>query len=208
MHREVLTEPASLLFPSLSRFPGFYLAGGTALALQIGHRVSVDFDLFSDDPIDRTLLSQVRRLFGGTSEIAPLVNNAEELTVLVNGVKITFLRYPFPPHAPFVIYENVPLLSIPEIATTKAYTLGRRGSYKGYVDLYFVIAEGYTTLLDIITGAEKKFESEFNSRLFLEQLVYLSDLDDIEIQFIKPTITPQAIQRFFEERIKEIADEL
>ena len=60
MHREVLTEPAANLFPSLSRFRGFYLAGGTALALQIGHRISVDFDLFSDDAVPRTLLVGAR----------------------------------------------------------------------------------------------------------------------------------------------------
>ena len=121
MHRDVLTEPAALLFPSLARFPDFYLAGGTALALQIGHRVSVDFDLFSDHEIDRALLSQLRRLFGGTSEIAPLVNNVDELTVLVNGVKITFLRYPFPVREAFVMYDNVPLLSIGEIAATSLH---------------------------------------------------------------------------------------
>ena len=208
MHREVLTEPAALLFPSLNRFPGFYLAGGTALALQIGHRVSVDFDLFSDDVIDRALLPQVRRLFGTAAEISPRVNNADELTVLVNGVKITFLRYPFPAREPFVIYENVPLLSVREIAATKAYTIGRRGSYKDYVDLYFVIAEGHATLLDIVADAEHKFAAEFNGRLFLEQLVYLSDLDDTQVQFIKPAVTPLDIQRFFEERIREVGDKV
>jgi hypothetical protein len=75
MHREVLTEPAAKLFPLLRRFPDFYLAGGTALALHIGHRVSVDFDLFSGDELDRTLLGQVRGVFG-SAEISPLVNNA------------------------------------------------------------------------------------------------------------------------------------
>src|ERR1700722_15939243 len=95
MHPEVLTRPAAALFPTLSRFPGFYLAGGTALALQIGHRISVDFDLFCDDAIDRALLQRVRRIFAD-ADIAVLVNNADELTMLVNGVKITFLTYPFP----------------------------------------------------------------------------------------------------------------
>src|SRR5882672_9819488 len=120
MHPEVLTKAGAALFPTLSRFEGFYLAGGTALALQIGHRISVDFDLFSDDEIERGLLPQVRRAFGG-ADIMPLVNNPDELTISVNGVKLTFLRYPFPACTPFVIYENVPLLSVPEIAATKAH---------------------------------------------------------------------------------------
>ena len=97
MHREVLTEPGAALFPALSRFAGFYLAGGTALALQIGHRVSVDFDLFTDADIERTFLDRVRRVFRNGVDVAPLVNNSDELTVLANDVKITFLHYPFAP---------------------------------------------------------------------------------------------------------------
>jgi len=204
MHREVLTKPAAALFPTLSRFRGFYLAGGTALALQIGHRVSVDFDLFCDDAIPRSVFERVQRVFAG-AELSPLVNNADELTVLVNGVKITFLTYPFPAREPFVRYDDVLLLSVREIATTKAYTIGRRGSFKDYVDLYFVIAEERATLAGIIAGAERKFGADFNSRLFLEQLVYLADLDDTEVQFIKPVVTAEEIQTFFEERIREIA---
>ena len=65
MHREVLTKRASELFTSLSRVSGFYLAGGTALALQIGHRVSVDFDLFSDTDIKRSLLPALSGVFSG-----------------------------------------------------------------------------------------------------------------------------------------------
>jgi Nucleotidyl transferase AbiEii toxin, Type IV TA system len=201
MHREVLTEAAVPLFPLLARFPGFYLAGGTALALQIGHRASVDFDLFSNAPVDRALLARARQIFTDAA-IMPLVNNADELTAIVNGVKITFLHYPFPTLDAFVICERVSLLSVSEIAATKAYTIGRRGSYKDYVDLYFVLAEGHSTLRDIIADAEQKFGSEFNARLFLEQLVYLDDLDDTEIEFVKHPVSPEVIESFFEERIR------
>jgi Nucleotidyl transferase AbiEii toxin, Type IV TA system len=140
MHQEVLTKRAAELFGSLSRFPGFYLAGGTALALQIGHRVSIDFDLFSDNDIERSLLPRVQRVFSDAASIAPLINNTGELTVLVDDVKITFLKYPFPTFDPFVIYEEVPLLSVREIAATKAYTIGRC-PYKDYIDLYFILSE-------------------------------------------------------------------
>jgi predicted nucleotidyltransferase component of viral defense system len=208
MHREVLTDAGAALFPSLARFRGFYLAGGTALALQIGHRLSVDYDLFSAADIDRRMLDRTRRVFGDAVKIVPLVNNSGELTVLVNGVKITFLRYPFRVLAPFVMYETVPLLSVREIAATKVYTIGRRGSFKDYVDLYFVLAEQHATLASIIADAEEKFGSDFNSRLFLEQLVYLADLDDGEVQFIKPITSPREVQTFFEDRIRELGDAL
>jgi len=207
MHREVLTKPAAELFGSLAQFVGFYLAGGTSLALQIGHRISVDFDLFCDDELDRGLLRRVSRVFP-EAEVSPLINNPDELTALVNSVKITFLRYPFPPDEPFIVYENVPLLSVRDIAVTKAYTIGRRGSYKDYVDLYFIMAERHATLTEIVQGAEQRYGADFNSRLFLEQLVYMADLDDTEIHFIKPLVTPKDLLVFFEDRIRESSQHL
>ena len=59
-------------------------------------------------------------------------------------------------------------LSRIEIAATKVYTIGRRGAYKDYIDLYFILSDQHVTFTDIIDVAEKKFGFEFNSRLFLE----------------------------------------
>jgi hypothetical protein len=206
MHQEVLTNEGAALLPALSRFSGFYLAGGTALALQIGHRVSVDFDLFRGETITPSLYPRVERTFPFPA--LPLVNNSDELTVSVNGVKVTFLHYPFPVLDPFEIYDGLPLLSVREIAATKAYTIGRRGSYKDYVDLYYVLAEGRTTLAEIIANAEKKFGDAFNARLFLEQLVYLGDVQDTEIQFLKPVVTPRRLLAFLENSIRDAAPDL
>ena len=200
MHPEVLTKRAAELFPALCAFPDFYLAGGTALALQLGHRISVDFDLFSDDAIKRALFLSLNDAFPDTS-ISALINNPDELTVLVDGVKVTFLRYPFPLIDPLVASESVPLLSVREIAATKAYTIGRRGAFKDYVDLYFALLEGHTTLSEIILMADKKFGVEFNSRLFMEQLVFLDDIEDTEIEFLKPAVTRAQILKFFESAV-------
>lgn len=201
MHPEVLTSTGANLFPLLSRFPGFYLAGGTALALQIGHRISVDFDLFANNAIERSQLQRVRKVFA-QSEIAALINNSDELTLLVDGVKITFLRYPFPPDDAFVVRQGMSLLSIRDIAITKAYTIGRRGSYKDYIDLYFIIAERHATLAEIVRGAERRYGADFNSRLFLEQLVYLGDVEDTDIQFLKPAAEPAQVLAFFADCIR------
>jgi Nucleotidyl transferase AbiEii toxin, Type IV TA system len=208
MHREVLTKRAAELFGALSQFSGFYLAGGTALALQIGHRVSVDFDLFSDKDIERSLLPRAQHVFSDAASIAPLINNPDELTVLVDDVKITFLKYPFQTFDPFVIYGHVPLLSVREIAATKAYTIGRRGAFKDYIDLYFILSDQHAALTDIINIAEKKFGFEFNSRLFLEQLVFLDDVEDTDIQFLKHTVTRPELLSFFEANIRANAERL
>jgi Nucleotidyl transferase AbiEii toxin, Type IV TA system len=204
MHLEALTDAGAKLFPNIPRFDGFYLTGGTALALQIGHRISVDFDLFSNNDIPQTLLAKVRRVFPNAA-LSPIVNDASELTVLVDDVKLTFLRYPFPVIEQLVTIGGLQLLSVKEIAATKAYTIGRRGALKDYVDLYCTMGERHASLTDIITLAEQKFGSEFNSRLFLEQLVFLDDIEDADIAFLRTPVSRDELTAFFEKRIRELS---
>lgn len=203
MRQEALTEKAKELLPALRNFNNFYLAGGTALALQIGHRLSVDFDLFSEKEIDKNLFSKVKKVFYD-NKIALSVNNPDELTVFIDGLKITFLKYPFPLISDLVNYEEIGLLSVKEIAATKAYTINRRGSLKDYADLFFIVSKKYATLKEIIEISEKKYDNEFNSRLFLEQLVYLEDIEEPEIEFLKERVTKKEIESFFTEEIKKI----
>jgi hypothetical protein len=208
MHHEVLTKRANELFPSLAKFDGFYLAGGTGLAVQIGHRVSVDFDLFCGREIKRSLLPKLESVFADAASIAPLVNNADELTALVDGIKVTLLSYPFPVMHPLENCEGVSVLSIREIAATKAYTIGRRGAYKDYIDLYFVLSQGYAALGEIIDLAELKFGDAFNARLFLEQLVFLDDVEDTEIEILGTAVTRAEILKFLGNDAKRYAEEL
>ena len=197
MHHEALTKEGKRLFPRLNRFTDFYLAGGTALALQIGHRVSVDFDLFSAKPLEKSLLPKIKRIFA--DELAAvLVNNPGELTLTVAGVKCTFLNYPFPILEPLVTVNELSLLSPAEIAATKAYSVGRRGEYKDYIDLYFLLNGKYTSLDKIIDLANRKYGAEFNDRLFLEQLLYLDDVEEMEIVMIeRPLPSKKELLDFF-----------
>jgi hypothetical protein len=203
MHTEALTEDGLALFPALAAFDAFYLAGGTALALQIGHRRSVDFDLFSPDPLPLTLLGEAKLAFAPLPA-APFVNNPDQLTLLAGTVKVTFLTYPFPLVKPLVSLGGLLALSVTEIGATKAYTIGRRGSYKDYVDLYFILRERHTSLRRLIALAEKKFQNEFNSRLFAEQLLFLDDLEGRELQFLKKPVTPEEIVAFFREQVSRL----
>ena len=146
--------------------------GGAALALQLGHGTSVDFDLFIQKEIPSGLLGKVKEVFSKAT-VKPLVNNKGELTVLVNEVKCTFFNSVFVPVLPLIRYEQVPIASVREIAADKAHTIGRRGKYRDYIDLYFILKEKHVPLDEIIQLAEKKYGDEFNGRLFLEQLLYL-----------------------------------
>lgn len=205
LHFETLTPELQELFPKLSPFKDdFYLAGGTALALQIGHRVSVDFDFFSDAHIKKTLLSAVEEVCGvRASEV--FVNKSTELTLKIAGVKCTFLEYPFPKLLPLILGEFVNLLSPKEILVTKAYTIGRRGSFKDYVDLYIGIREGISQIEEIMALAREKYGEVFNDRLFLEQLVFVDDLDEVPLEMKNgPTPTKKQIVGFFSTEIQKI----
>jgi len=197
-----LIEEAKKIFPKLAGFEGFYLAGGTALALQVGHRVSVDFDLFSPSGISKQLLAKVEKVFAG-SKINVAQNSSDELTVFVDGVKITFLRYPFGVYKNFVETDGLKILAPETIALTKAYTIGRRGSYKDYVDLYFLLSGEYTTLENILQDCQKIYSDAFSDRLFLEQLVYMKDIDEIEIRYLDKKVKKGDLEEFFEIEVRE-----
>jgi len=95
MHLEALKSKQKEVFKKLSKFSDFYLAGGTALALQIGHRISVDFDLFHKKEIPINLLQKARRVFKD-SKVETILNHSEQLSIIVDGVKIDFVKYKFP----------------------------------------------------------------------------------------------------------------
>jgi len=203
MHVGALTESAKALLPPFKNLEGFYLAGGTALVIQLGHRISVDFDFFSEKEIPANLLKFVEQFFVGMGSQHVLVNNKDELTLTINETKITFLYYPFSLLYPLVECDSIKLASIQEIAAMKAYTIGRRGTFKDYVDLYYILEFGIT-INKIIADAEKKYKNSFNARLFLEQLVYLDDITDTEIMFLKNPVSKERIADFFEAQVKQI----
>lgn len=203
MHQEVLEQKNQKVFRLLKYFLDFYLAGGTALAIQLGHRRSIDFDLFSGKKIPADLLKKVEKIFVGW-QVKILVNNSDELTVIVDNIKVTFLFYPFPVLLPLKEFQGIKLLFAKEIAATKAYTIGRRGSFKDYVDLYFILKEKISSLEEIIKIAEKKYGENFNARLFLEQLIYLEDVEDTGIVFIKEPVTKTNASSYFTKIISQI----
>lgn len=202
---DALADAGKALFPKLSAFKDdFYLAGGTALALQLGHRVSIDFDLFSPEPIKKTLLARVEDVAG--IPLAPMVATSRELTVMISGVKCTFLHYPFPVRLPFSAGAPVSLLAPKELLAMKAYTIGRRGAIKDYVDLWAGISEQVATLAEIIAFANEKYADAFNDRLFLEQLLYLDDVaDEVLMMLGRAQPNKQELHAFFSDRIRKLS---
>lgn len=180
MHRLVLTERQIELLPLISSFSKeFYVVGGTAIALQIGHRRSIDFDLFSKKKIQRKKLeNKIEENKFLIEEI--LHEDIDELTMIVNSVKITFSNYPFE-IIPQIDFEGIiKMPTVLDLAAMKAYTLGRRARWKDYCDLYFILRDHFG-LKDISKRAKEIFGTLFNEKLFREQLCYFEDIDYSEM---------------------------
>lgn len=174
MHKNVLSDEQLKLLPLLTKFSNsFILVGGTAIALQLGHRRSIDFDLFSQKEFDSL---HIRAALSVKNSIQrTLVDSQHELTVVVDGVKLTFYHYPYDLHSSVPLEDIIQMPDLRTLGAMKAFALGRRAKWKDYVDLYFIFqALGYAAVID---AAKALFESQFNEKLFRSQLSYFEDVD-------------------------------
>lgn len=200
MLTKILTKNQQELLPLISQFSGqFYLVGGTALALQLGHRRSIDFDLFSDKNFRNDLIIKKIKRYYPISQT--YINSKDELTVKVNQVKMSWYNFPFVvPHE--VNWEKI--ITMPDvltIAAMKVYALGQRAKWKDYVDLYFIFKR--YSLAEIVKRAEELFSGNFNERLLREQLNYFADIDYSEsIEYLPGMAVRDEI---IKQRLKEIA---
>lgn len=180
LRREILNQEQQRLLNILeNNFKDYVLGGGTALSLQIGHRISFDFDFFSPKTVPKNLLPRVKEIIL-IDRVAR--DTGDELTFYSNNIKITILHYPFDRAFKDLANDNnLQYFPLPIIAAQKAYAIGRRGAYRDYYDLYVILDQKYLTLKEVIKLSEDIFGTVFNAKIFLEQLVYFDDLTDFEI---------------------------
>lgn len=182
MHKNILRTDQENLLSFVKLFSSdFYLVGGTAIALHLGHRRSIDFDLFTDNPFDPIKL---RTKILKTNKIDHTFNQGEgDLTVLVNNVKITFFHYPYTIDCPINFDSYIKLPDILILGAMKAFALGKRAKWKDYVDLFFIFQK--YSFQELIDKTDSIFKSEFNEKLFRIQLSYFDDIDySEEIEYI------------------------
>ncbi|MFA6160810.1 MAG: nucleotidyl transferase AbiEii/AbiGii toxin family protein [Patescibacteria group bacterium] len=203
IYTEILDENRKKILPLLSKLPkGGVLGGGTALASQIGHRISYDFDFFYSKPIPKNWLIKIKKLFGDDL-IRAAVDTSDELTVLIKpDIKITLLFYPFTSQLKPRVWKNIKLMRLEDIASAKAYAVGRRGVWRDYVDLYFLLRD-HLSLAEIIKQSERRFKGIFDARMFLEQLTYEGDLEDQIVQFTGEKINKKTVMDFMKMAVSD-----
>lgn len=185
MHEEILNAEQRKLLPLMAQFRReYYLVGGTAIALHLGHRRSVDFDMFKMSAINHK--KNLDKIVAAGFEHLVTRRVEEQMNLLVGGVKVTFFQYPFPivPEDSFKDVFRLP--SLLSLAAMKAYALGRRSKWKDYVDLYFLLTKCFS-LAEVSAKAAELFGELFSEKLFRAQLSYFDDVDYTEqVEYLIP----------------------
>lgn len=170
-------------------FSQLRLVGGTALALQIGHRQSIDIDLFGTLEADEYKISNVLRTFGTFS----IIKKTENINIfLVNGVKVDLVNYPYSWIDDALIEDGIRIAGRKDIAAMKLAAIAGRGSKKDFIDMFFLLKE--YSLAEMLGFYTTKFQ-DGSEMLVLKSLTYFEDAETEE--------TPRMMVPFNWETVKE-----
>ena len=174
----------------MSAFQQFNLVGGTSLSLQIGHRISIDLDLFTFEDYDSQTLIKALESLG---EVDILVDKPPFLQVRLDNLKMDFLKFPYPLVKEYNEIEGVRLVKLDLIAVMKFLAIARRGVKKDFVDLYFLL-EKYS-----ITEIVHIFETRLPHVDMFHVIKSLTYFDDAEID-----VNPKMLIKVSWQTIKKV----
>lgn len=157
----------------------YYLAGGTALALQTGIRESFDFDFFVQTEFDENILIQELEEIG---ELEITVCRKGTVHVILENVKITFLHFENNLVEDKIIAEDINglyLASIKDIAIMKLIAISQRGTKKDFFDLYYICNNFDITIENTLDMLSKKYDkNKINYLHIIQSLSYFEDAED------------------------------
>lgn len=174
---EILPDEQKTLLEAISNLEWlseFYLAGGTGLALQLGHRQSLDFDFFTEKDIDnQDILRRCREI--GKFEL--FTEDKNTVIGALNEVRISFMTYPYSLLEDCINHHRMRIASVMDIAMMKLQAISSRGSKKDFVDFYFL--NRAIVLDEMLTLHQKKYGQDLSNRyLLLKSLIYFDDAEN------------------------------
>ena len=174
-------------------FDSFYLVGGTALALHIGHRLSVDLDLFTTTDFDTVSIEQhltANYLFASDY----VAKNT--LKGFVNHVKVDFIAHPFALVQPILRVENLRLASLEDIAAMKLNAIAHNGTrQKDFYDLYFLLE------IEPLSIWLNAYETKYPKSNPLTSLKSLTYFNDVNLAFDKPMLNRKVTFKAVQQRL-------
>jgi len=177
MHSNILNEKQLELAKKLDFLPsGMYLAGGTALALQLGHRTSLDFDFYINDHFDSQELAGLIQEKVSQTKLERVLKDT--LLIEVDGVSCSFFYYPYKLLKKTIPFEGIRLAAVEDIAAMKMIAISMRGKRRDFIDAYFLLKR--FSLEEMIKFTLKKYPS-YQPLMVLKGLIFFNDAEDEDL---------------------------
>ncbi|MDR1837453.1 MAG: nucleotidyl transferase AbiEii/AbiGii toxin family protein [Treponema sp.] len=181
----------------------YFLVGGTALSLQLGHRVSYDIDLFTRGDINKDeILSLLNRDYNGKYQI----HNIQKMIfqISINGIKIDFVKYDYNLIEDIKSEEGIRFLGIKDISAMKLMAIANRGDQaKDFIDIFYLLKE--MELKDMFEYYKQKFnQSDINS--IKRSLVYFDDVTEsnwLSVKLLKDKLSIDKVKQTLIDKMNE-----
>jgi predicted nucleotidyltransferase component of viral defense system len=175
----------------------FNLAGGTSLSLQIGHRLSVDLDLFGKRPFNQQEILDLVSSLGNVRQIS----YSKNIFVLnINDIKVDFVNYKYPLLKEIRTENSLRLFSLEDIAAMKIAAVTGRGRKRDFTDLFFILK--YFTLTEILSFYNEKYP-DGNELMAARSLTYFSDADEDEDMSLFKKAPWNVVKKSLEKAVRE-----
>ncbi|PIP18627.1 MAG: hypothetical protein COX41_07210 [Candidatus Omnitrophica bacterium CG23_combo_of_CG06-09_8_20_14_all_41_10] len=178
-----------------------YLAGGTALALQLGHRISYDLDFFTQEEFDaEMLLPEIEEISDFQLE------KISWRTILgkFEDVKFSIFYYKYPLLYAAKKFGMIKITDIRDIAAMKIAAIASRGTKRDFVDLYFICKE-IVTLPDAIQLYDKKYKNLATTEIhIMKSLVYFEDAESDEMPKMLKKAEWEDVKKYFEDEVRRL----
>jgi hypothetical protein len=209
MFLDTLSADARQLLIRLGRQPllrTFYLAGGSAAALHMGHRISVVLDFFTQQDHYETepLIQHLQTI----AHLEIQQQNRGTLVGRLGDVRISFFVYPYPLLAEPEELEGCRVAQLLDIALMKLIAISQRGTKRDFVDLFFICQKDYN-LGELLRQIPLKYTTvSYPAYHILRALVYFFDADEDESPQMLATFYWDQAKRFFEDQVKQLTRDL
>lgn len=200
LYRKTVAPELLALLEQLMTIESFRLlrmVGGTALSLQLGHRNSVDIDLFGKHTLDGNQLIEILSVY---KEIE-VINTSKSINQFyVRGVKVDIVNYHYPWLKPVVEEDQIRMASLEDIAAMKIAAITQRGSKKDFIDLYFLLQR--FSMKEIISFYLQKI-TDGNEWMALRSIAYFDDADQQPMPAMFQDISWEEIKAYIQNIAKE-----
>jgi len=179
----------------------YYLAGGTALALHLGHRTSIDLDFFTESEMEEMTIVDYLRTAG-----ALRLDQMGGGTIVgsLDGVRISFFKYPYRLLESLIKWNGLNVASIHDIALMKIVAILQRGSIKDFIDMFF-IGRKFKPIDDLLPELSIKYAGvQFNTNHILRSLCYFEDADNEPMPSMMAPCDRRDVKEYFVNEVKRL----